>query len=236
MKRYLPLLALLLLIAPIRAHAAITFDAANSAGAGVSDTSISMSSGNTASLPNSIGILVSNTNSNTSGCMTSVVWGGKSMTQFLCSGTFSIHYVFSPPTGVQTVSGNWASPTEAVFWALTYGGVSQSAPLSLNAESGGNSNDITKTVTTTIDKSWAIMLGYQSTAATLSAGSGSTVRASQVTAGAFRAHLVDSNAEVTPAGAKTLHISSTASAAWSALIFALAPAVSSFTPWQMAAF
>lgn len=159
-----------------------------------------------------------------SGNITGVTYDSVSMTkidetQHTGSQFISLWYLINPSTGANDITSTGTSSSSPSIRGSSYTGAQQSGvPDDTATVTAATRTTTTGTVTTVADNAWTLMLGRAG--ATMSAGSGTTIR---VGTGAGPM-LFDSNAAITPAGSSSL-IFTNSSSTTDAIIVSFAPAV-----------
>lgn len=137
---------------------------------------------------------------------------------------FEIYYIVAPTTGTNNVVITRPVSGLIVSGFVSYSGVDQTTPVPTNTSFTDTSadNSITgATITTTVNNSWAVYGGRETSGTTITAGSGLTIRVTNVGNGE---HLGDSNGAITPAGSHTFNGTYSASVQEGAILFELAEA------------
>lgn len=161
-----------------------------------------------------------------------VTYNGVAMTQILNFTTnYRVFGLAGPATGANTVSISWGgSGVWGNGFAISYTGISQTGQPDVTGTkvTGNPVSSNAASVTTVVNNSWAIGFGTHSNAVT--AGANTTLRRDAViNNGSFRASVVDSNADVTPAGSRTL-TETMSSGEMNLQVLSFAPAVASLLP------
>lgn len=140
-----------------------------------------------------------------SGTISSLTYNGVALTQAInqsngnSSARAELWYLLAPASGAHNIVFSWsAGPSGNVSpFAASYTGVKALDATGFNAPNASNST-LTATVTTTTDNDWMIGLGFDSN------GAGTNYTGTVTTTTQRQAALWDSNAALTPAGAKSV--------------------------------
>jgi hypothetical protein len=121
-----------------------------------------------------------------------------------------LFYILNPTSGTHdiVISNSAANGISAA--AASYTGVKQTSPINASNTTAHNAETthFTKDLTTTVDNSWVIMTFKTGAGSAITADAGTTVRSQPENTGLGGGALVDSGAAVTPAGSKTLGVTS----------------------------
>lgn len=139
--------------------------------------------------------------------VSAVTYGGVSMTRvygFATDFYLTIYALPNPPSGANNVVVGTSISQNIIPMSVSYTGAKNELPTVYNTGSGTSSVGVS--VTTIADNSW--LLGYvrKTTSGTITAGAGTTLRASDTTYGLYTC---DSGAPTTPAGSDSLNVSYT---------------------------
>ncbi len=154
-----------------------------------------------------------------------VTYGGVAMTRVYGQTTdfySTIYALPNPATGANNVVVTCSVAQNIIPMSVSYTGAKNEVPTISNTGSG--SSPLSVSVTTTADNSW--LLGYvrKTTSGTITAGAGTTLRASDTTYGLYTC---DSGAPTTPAGSDSLNITYTGTCYMGIVAFAPATAATS---------
>jgi hypothetical protein len=119
----------------------------------------------------------------------------------------SLWYLIAPTSGTHTVALTGSGSYTIAILAESYSGVNQVAPEASNTATVASASTISASVTTISDESWLVAC-FVGNAVTLSAGTNTTFRATELTA---IVAIGDSNAAQTPAGSYSLAANATGS-------------------------
>jgi hypothetical protein len=189
---------------------AIAFDAASS-GIKNNSASTSLTVAHTCSGENRILFVALTTCLNADPC-TGITYNGTAMTRIdyiapYSNGNTELWYLINPDSGTHDIVASYSSRNYVWFTAASYTGALQSGVPDASAKaSSPSSYTITGTVTTVADNCWVVMSAFGNSAGH-TAGSGTTIRATNPTDG--RQSIADSDSAKTPAGEVTLTVNCT---------------------------
>lgn len=151
-----------------------------------------------------------------------VTYGGVAMTRVYGQTTdfySTIYALPNPASGANNVVITCSVAQNIIPMSVSYTGAKNEAPTIFNTGSGAS--PLSVSVTTTADNSW--LLGYMRKTAggTVTAGTGTTVRASDTT---YALYTFDSGTPTTPAGSDSLQLTSFSGTGYMGVL-AFAPAV-----------
>jgi hypothetical protein len=133
-----------------------------------------------------------------------------------------LYYLVNPATGANNIVITSTFSGALQGSAISYTGAKQTglpdAAITKQTSSLGANTNYTTTLTTIADQAWTILVA-KSSAGTVSASTGSTVR--QSGSGNI---LADSNGAITPAGSTGMSLQSTAISNWGSVMASFAPA------------
>jgi len=137
--------------------------------------------------------------------------------------SFDVYYLVNPASGSNNVVISRGVSGVIASGFVSYSGVNQSAPIPTSTTSTDtNSNtSYSGSITTTVDNSWAIVGIRDASGATITAGSGLTVRVTNTSNGI---HLGDSDGPISPAGSHTFNATWNSAVTDGAILFELAAA------------
>ncbi len=123
--------------------------------------------------------------------------------------TASLYYLVNPATGANNVVITTDGSRGQCATAISYTGVAQTSPINVTG-TGTDVNDTSynQALTSTVDNCWAIYNNRAGSGLTLTASAGSTVRQQPETIYFGGGIIVDSGGPITPAGEKTLGVTS----------------------------
>jgi len=135
----------------------------------------------------------------------------------------SIWYCFAPPSGSNTLTLNRSGSSGKLFLRiLSYIGASQiSFPDNYGTNTGASGTSLTTFLTPSADNSW-LLLFAEDQGGPASAGTGATARSASDNRRAF-----DNGGPISPPSSNSMQFTWSSSAASSAIILSLAPAVAS---------
>ena len=161
--------------------------------------------------------------------VTGITYNSISLTQVskVTSGgeTTYLYYLIAPTTGANNISVSWTGNSVVRAHGASYTGAKQSGVPDASATNNNTSTTIATTLTTIADNCWTIVMARCQ--GDITAGAGTVLRGVSATS-----NILDSNSVTTPAGSKTLNVTSSASGTNGTVMasFAPAPAGSSSIP------
>lgn len=145
--------------------------------------------------------------SNNASTVSSVTWGGVSMTklseQIVGSQTFSLWAILNPASGVQTVVTTYTGSVPTCIFMMSYTGSSNTLPTNVFTPVTGSAASISSPVTTLKDNSWVVNMMYEQSSNSAFYSAGATRRIGNNGAGGSSRLAGDSNAPISPAGSYT---------------------------------
>lgn len=185
---------------------AIAFDAFSNGGSTTVSSTLSWS--HTCSGTDRGLVVISNYGAGT--LPSSVTYNGVAMTQINTNTSrTAFYFLANPASGSNTVAINYFSSGVAIQGiAASYTGVSQTGNPEANALATNGGGSLASSVTTLKNNSWVIGVALSEDSG-VSAGSGTTLRGTGTTAGGKTLYAFDSGSAVTPAGSKTLNMTTT---------------------------
>lgn len=209
---------------------AITFDNATSSGFGanVSSKTVSHTTGSGSNRILFVGVAMSG--NVITDLVSGITYGGVSMTKITDAagidgntGDVTVYYLANPASGTNDVVVSFSVNNGGGIQVVSYSDSKQTgipdSGNTLSTSSGGTNIDLA--TTTIADNSWTLMFGMCDSGSGLTAGTGTTLRGTVLSAVYA---MGDSNAAITPAGSSTLEFTN-ASAKQTAVIISFAPAV-----------
>lgn len=225
MRKLLIALFALGLLLPSASFAAITFDAATSGGT-ISGATTFTFNHTVTSTANTI-LFVTLYGGDGVDVNPTVSYNGVAMTQIeKVIGTnhyLYLYYLINPAPGTHTVSSTWSPAHFMSGGAASYAGVAQTNPLNATTtatQANGVSNNMTTTLTTTVDNSWSILVGTNDTGAN-TAGASSTARTNT----SISWDIFDTNGGKTPAGSQSMGFNSGTTGRKASVMAAFSPYV-----------
>lgn len=134
-----------------------------------------------------------------------------------------LYYLLNPATGAHSITANNSVSTFMRGFGVSYTGVRQSGvPDAKNTNSASSVSSLTTSVTTVADNCWTILVGKNSTADAVTAGTGSHLIKTSTSQGIA---IFDSNADITPAGSKSMQVLTSGTQNIGVVMASFAPAV-----------
>lgn len=176
-------------------------------------------------------ILFVNVCYHTAKTFSSCTYAGTAMTEIASQAlanfeTMKLFYLINPASGANNVVVTLTSSDNITTGANSYTGAKQTGQPDAFSKNGTleTTTSYAKSLTTVADNCWVLMFGLATSGPTISAGAGTVVRGQEkVQYGNF---IADSGAAVTPAGSKTLTVTST-SQPFVSILASFSPLVSS---------
>lgn len=209
--------SLLQSIVPAKVEAAIAFDASDQAGSAGAATSLTYA--HTVSGTNRLMVACAYWGS--SQTLSSITYNGVSTSQVVApidngGGEFyAMNYLIAPDTGTNNVVITLSGSAGIEGASGSYTGTDQTDPIdATRTEVAGveNTTSYSEAITSTVDNTWAVWCTRNYSGVVVSSGTNTALR-EQVLVN-FGVLFADSNAAITPAGSRTLNLTSSTASNW----------------------
>lgn len=201
---------------------AIAYDSSSS---GFVGTASSLTYSHTCTGTDGLLLVYALSNSGAAGTITGVTYNGVAMTMVVefstGSGPFSVWYLNNPATGANNVVVSADRGTNAIgSGSVSYTGCNQTSSVidSTNTGTDTGVSSIGKSVTSTVDNCWGVIMTYSGNNGGHTAGTNTTERLDN-----NYVFIGDSNSAITPAGSLTLNVSYPINSTWQTWYGTIAP-------------